>query len=261
MARSGDVENTLGLMSTLALISGLVGALLSAVLSFVVRRALDAKAQRESERKLAYVFLVRVSGLLAAESVIRKVLTIYFKAIPETAELASAQYDTSHRLSAVVALMLTHEAKGIVEDPKYRAIPRMVQRILEDAKESRLSPDQLAKLPREVIYAFDRYQSEHSQMCQVAGMWSDYFEHDDRAWVTAEGLHDQWRSLARFIKEATELRAALVKFGAASQQEATLLSRDQEAKLHAALATKFADRPKLDAAGQGLPLVRTSNET
>ena len=248
-------------MSTLALISGLVGALLSAVLSFVIRRVLDAKAQRESERKLAYVFLVRVSGLLAADSVIRKVLAIYFKAMPATADLASQQYDTSHRLSAVVALMLTHDAKGIIEDPKYRAIPRMVQRILEDAKESRLSPDQLSKLPREVIYAFDSYQSEHSQMCQVAAMWSDYFEHGESTWVTPEGLHDQWRSLSRFLKEATELRAALVKFGAASQTEATLLSRDQEAKLHAALATKFADKPKLEAAGHGLPPARALNET
>lgn len=245
-------------MTTIVLIAALVGALFSAMLSFVVRRVLDARAQRESERKLAYVVLVRISGLLAIEQVIRD---SYLSVMSSAADLASPKYDASHRLSAIVAFLLSRNAGELTKDPKYAGIPRMVRRMLEDAKESRLSPEQLSKLPRTTIYAFHRYQNEHSNMCQVAGMWSDYFENGERSWVTPEGLHDQWRSVACFLVEAAQLRNALVNFGAATNSEAEALIRDQRGKLQAALSLNFTDKQKLEAAGEDLPAPPGSHET
>ena len=64
-------------MTSVALISGLIGALLSAGLSFWIRSYLDKRALQNLEHALAYVHLVQVSHLVA----MRTVITTYFKTL------------------------------------------------------------------------------------------------------------------------------------------------------------------------------------
>jgi hypothetical protein len=200
--------------------------------------------------------LVRTSALLAAETVIRVFLQ---RLLPsdtrEFFEISSANYDASHRVSAIVAFILNHPlGEGLAKDPKFGFVPRQVARMLEDARESRLSPDQLAKLPREAIVAFDYFQAEHAQMCQIASLWSDYFERSERSWMNSEAVHGQWRSLQRFIEQAKAVRAILVKHGAATSRESEKLFASQISTLKLGVMAGLSDKPKLAAAASELPV-------
>lgn len=242
-------------MERLALISGLIGALVSAALSFIVRRVLDARVQREAERKLAYVLLVRTSALLATETVIRAFMEemLTTPSAREAFATSDAKYNASHRVSAILAFILNLlPAEGLIKNSQFRMFPRYIALLLEDARESRLSPEQLAKLPREAILAFGNFQAEHAQMCQVASLWRDYFEHGERFWVTAEVLHGQWRALRRFMESARAVRTILVKHEAATLSEADRLLASQISTLKLGVMTGLSDKPKLAAAASQL---------
>lgn len=62
---------------TLALVSGLIGALLSGAFGFGVRYLLDERNRRVAEERAAYVRLVQVSDLVAIEKVVRIVVKPY----------------------------------------------------------------------------------------------------------------------------------------------------------------------------------------
>ena len=84
-------------MQSIALVSGLIGALLSAVFSFLIRRYLDDRAQRQAELKVSYVHYLAVSDILAEDLMLR-----YLKALgvaERYAQLASleGQFEPSHK--------------------------------------------------------------------------------------------------------------------------------------------------------------------
>lgn len=239
-------------MQTIAIISGLIGALVSGVLSFGVRLLLDKRAQREAERRIAYVYLVRVSELVAADIIIRSFIKVY---VPEEAanDLASANdaYEPSHKVSALLAEALSKlTSEDITEDQNLRAIPRFAKTLLDAAKESRFSSEQLSKLPQEAVFACHRFQNYHQYVCQIINMWSDFFENNERYWVTPEGIHDQWRALVRFADHARVLRAALIRYGAATPEQASTLMSAQVKEMHENIASKMTDKPRLLAAAE-----------
>ena len=242
-------------MQSSALIAGLVGALLSGAFGFIVRRVLDARSQAESERRLAYVLLVRLTGLVAAEAVIRRGISEQLTAAASAlVNPESDQYDASHRVSEIISFLLSEVVgKAFRENATARAVPRAVSSMLEEARDSKLAPAQLASLPRQAVAAIDRYQGEQSQMCQVAALWSSYFESGDATWINSETIHSQWRSLNRFLTQARHVQSILVKAGVATEAEVAALQEEQESQLEGALTLGREDKLKIAAARKELP--------
>jgi len=59
-------------MQTIALISGLIGEIVSAILGFGARLILDKRTQKDAERRLSFVYLVKViSDIVAADIAVR----------------------------------------------------------------------------------------------------------------------------------------------------------------------------------------------
>ncbi len=231
-------------MEYVAIISGLIGALLSAGLSFWVRLILYRKSQRDAECKIAYIHLVRVSELVAAEVVIRNTIKIF---VPNEVlkELISSDgaFGPSHKISVFLAEALNRwSPEEIQNDPSLRAIPRLFSTMLESAKQSRLSPEQLSKFPRDTVLAWHRLQNYNQQLSQCLELWSAYFESNVRFWVTPEGIHDQWRTLERFASVAKELSIALVRHGAATLEQAAKLLTAQVNEMHQSLVSKKEHR-------------------
>ena len=79
-------------------------------------------------------------------------------------------------------------------------------------------------------------------------MWADFFEHDDRSWLSPEAIHDQWLGTARFFEHARSLRTALIKEGALSSNEASALLKKQVDKYNEVIISKWKHQPKIQAA-------------
>lgn len=238
-------------MQAVALISGLIGAIASAALGFLVRLVLDRRAQKEAEMRLAFVYLIRVSNVVAAELALKSVIKtmISAEALKEFTKSDSEQFEASHKLSAMLAEGLQKlSTEEIRAEQGYRALPRLVSSQLESAKEVKLTSEQLSKLPRDIVFLCAKFQTSLSHVVQVVESWGAFFENDERYWVTPEGIHDQWMTLVRFAGAAQELRRALIRFGAATPEEAReLLSNQIDSGLEV-MRAKWADKPKLAAA-------------
>ena len=61
----------------IALIGGITGALLTAILSFVVQNELAKRRRKEDERRMAYVCLVKVSDIVSMEMLIKRLSNVY----------------------------------------------------------------------------------------------------------------------------------------------------------------------------------------
>jgi hypothetical protein len=234
----------------LIIISALLGALLSAALSFAVRLVLDRRAQRDTERRLAYVYLVRVSELVAVDIVVRSVLKLYVSTDAQKSLTSTdGSYEPSHKICVMLADMLSKQTPEVLgKSPSTAALPHYLKSMLEVTAESRLPPDQLAKLPKEAVFACHQFQNHHRFVGTVVEMWIAFFEDGDSSWVNAEGIHDQWRAIARFTEQAHKVRTALVRYGAATPDQATKLLSAQVSEIHESVVAKFVDKPKLLAA-------------
>lgn len=241
-------------MQTIALLSGLIGALVSAALGFVVRLVLDKRAQREAERKLAYVYLVRVSDIVAIDVAARVVAKIFLPAEAEK-ELMSADgsFEVAHKICAMLAEQLKKlDADAVKNDPALRVIPRWTKSVVDAVKQSQLTPEQLSKLPREAVFASNRFQGAQTYAAQVVDLWGALFENGESYWATAEGLHDQWTAVVRFTEAARLLRAELIRYGAADSREAHKLLTQQTQFIYQMVSKKRSEKPKLQAAEAAL---------
>ena len=220
-------------MQNLAIISGLIGALISAGLSYWIRAKLDRRNLRDAEVRLAYVYFVRISELMAFEVVCREFISKlsktkefeFFNALLST-ELSV--FETSHLASVIVAKAL-HELtpEKIKGTPTLSAIPIILKIQLESIRESKLSAEQLSKLPKDTILAYSLFLNFLSPLQAITALWISSFEEQNVSWVTAEKIHEQWRAIVVLFEHAHILHATLISAGIASASEASALLQKQ----------------------------------
>lgn len=237
-------------MQTLALISGLVGALASGGLAFAVRLFLDRKSQRDSERRLAYVYLVSVTEYVAIEIAVVQFVKAYVSA-DAIAKLESTDgaYELPHAISAFLSeAILKHDALDPKRMATVRQFGKYVEAINEAAKESRLTPEQLSKLPRSLVVASAEYQAHHMSLALLFELWVDLISSEDRTWVTPSWFQDQWRSLVRFASAARRLRSELIVYGAATKEEGHQMLVRRALAMLEIFSTQMSDKAKLEVA-------------
>jgi hypothetical protein len=237
-------------MQNIALLSGLAGALISGALAYAVRLLLDRRTQRLNECAIAYVHLVRVSEFIAVEVVFCSIVP---KLVPTAvlAKLSSA--DGAFKPSHKIAVLIAQELEKITPEQKaskreFSGVPRYVRQLLESGKAIQLSVDQLAKLPRETVYAYHKFQQAHSHLLQVGDIFAGFLENDERAGVSPDGIFQMWVTLKNFSVAARSVHLALLRHGAASKAEAHVLLNTQIADLRARLASAFSNQAKIRAA-------------
>jgi hypothetical protein len=237
-------------MQNIALISGLIGALISAGLSYWIRSSLDRRNLRDGERKLAYVYFVRISDLIALEIVV----TSFIKnLVGDRARESLASKDGTFEPSHKLCVLLANEIKKLTPDklketPGLSIVPIFLESQLESMSESKLSAEQLSELPKETVLNYSLFLNYGSHLQGVVVLWIAVFEKRQMSWVTPEAIHDQWLAVARLFDHARQLRSALLSAGAASPSEATALLKKQVTTYNENLLANFQHRPKLQAA-------------
>ena len=140
-------------MQVLALTSGLIGALISAGLSYWIRATLDRRSLRDAERKLAYVHFVGISELVALEIVVMSFITnLVGQRIQEALRSKDSSFAPSHKLSILIAKTI-HKltSETLIEIPWLSIVPILLRSQLEAMSDSKLTTEQLSKLPNETV--------------------------------------------------------------------------------------------------------------
>ena len=237
-------------MQNIALLSGLIGALLSAALSYWIRASLDKRALRHAESRLAYVHLVQVSQLVAMDVVLTDFIKIYAgDGTLDSLTSKEGAYEPSHKVSALLAQQLQKNTQlEWKSTPGFSIISVYLKSQLDSISDVKLTAEQLSKLPKESVLIYSEFLSYLSNIQGVVLLYISYFEDDKPPVLTAEGIHDQWLTISRFFSHAEKLRLALVKSGAATSKEARALLLMQTSRYRGHLISKLSDQPKIVAA-------------
>jgi hypothetical protein len=237
-------------MQSIALISGLIGALISAGLSYWIRASLDRRNLRDAEKRLAYVHFVRISELVAIDVVLRSFIKVYVTE-DMVKELAAKDgtFEPSHKISVIIAKEIQKLTPEKLEEvPGLSMVPVFLKSQLEALSESKLSAEQLSKLPRETVLTYSLFLNYLSHLRGVVLLWTFFFEEKKATWATPESIHDQWLSVTKFFEQARILRSALLSTGAATPAEASALLQKQVSTYNESILAKFRHQPKLQAA-------------
>jgi len=237
-------------MNSSTLVSGLIGALISAALSFAIRAFLDKRSLRDREKRLAYVHVVRISEIVAADIVFRSFLKVMIPdRIRDEIKSKDGSFDPPHILSALFARQFkTITPEKLEELPGRSVIVPFLQSLVEGIDESRLNAEQLSTLPKEAILDYSLFLKYLSHLRGSLLLWISLFDKKDISWVKPEVFHDMWLTLTRFVEHARKLRSALIRSGAANGPEASALLKQQIEKFNEDLLTKMQQTPKIQAA-------------
>lgn len=241
-------------MQNLALLSGLIGALISAGLSYWIRDKLDSRSMRNAEVRLAYVYFVRISEFVAFDVVIRSLVSSFSKTyggerFDELFSSKSGSFEPSHAASVLIAQELQKlTPEKLKENSSLSIIPIFLKLQMDAISESNLSAEQLSKLPKDVVFVYSLFLKHLSYMRGIILLWTSFFEQQNTSWVTPEAIHEQWIAIAKLFEHARSLRSALLSADAASTSEASVLLKKQISVYNETFFDKLKDKPKLQAA-------------
>jgi len=237
-------------MQIVALFSGLIGALISSGLSYFIRANLDRRNLKEAESRITYVHFVKISEIVAIDAVIK----IFVKAYA-TEDLKAAMkdkdglFEPSHAICVVLAQQIQKQTpENIKATPGISFVTVYLKSLLESISESKLSTEQLSKLPRETVLNYSSFLSYLSHLQGIILLWSNFIEEPNTEWVTAEAIHDQWLSITKFFEHARILHSSLQRAGSITNNEANVLIRKQSNIMTERYFSKLKHKPKLDAA-------------
>lgn len=195
-----------------------------------------------------------VSAVVAADTLART----YLKALvgdkaKESLSDPDGVFEPSHEISALLhqeLQKLTSERLNGITGTSM--IPRFLKGLIDSAKESQLSAEQLSKLPKRAVLIYSQYITYLSHVRGALELWVALFETGNAKWLTPQFVHDSWITLDRFCKQAGLLRTALVEHGAFTKAEAASLLRQQIAQLSQTAIESWTHKPKVEAAVQSL---------
>jgi hypothetical protein len=239
-----------------ALFSGLIGAIITAILNYIVRLLISKRDQKSNEKKMAYVYLVKISELIAIEILVRRIVEAYAKAFAEDInslkKSADGKFEMSHGICAAIAKAIDEVSDDKLKElNEYRAAFEIYREILEKAVDFKLPIDVLSKLPKQAIQHYSHFESQASSIKYIFKCWAEFIEKGNKTLLKADFIYGQWLSIKFLFDAAHVVRAALIKYGRISNNEAiSLLSAQiQRAKeiSHASLSSQSKIKEALSA--------------
>lgn len=233
----------------LSISSGLLGASISAYFSYRIRLSLDEKAKRDAEQKLAYVYIVKLSLFLA----INTWLTSYLKNLTDQLDdpIPEGEFELGHAISVLFEDALANsETDGA---GKFKAIEQLIDQFVENLTKTYMSNEQQAKLPKEAIIFYQRYEQQLKQVVGTIQMLKIYLSNSEmKKELTANAINDGIETVKSFFDAAGLLRAAMVEYGNISKAEAISILEQQYNFFSSRISQRFDQGEKIERAKEHL---------
>lgn len=222
----------------IALISGLIGALITAVLNYIVRLRILKKDQSKKETQLVYTYLVQITQLIAIETALRKISQELLNKFPDYLkvfkDLDESEFEMSHRLCVNIAdaiQIIPKEELNKLQLQKYLFVLNFFRNWKEDIEKFNIPNEILANFPKGAIRHYSHFVSQSVTINHIIMFWAPFFEKGERTWITADLIHGQWKSLRFFIEATHELRSALIKYSKIDSKDMDELLKYHEQNL------------------------------
>jgi len=246
-----------------AITAGLIGAVATAFLSFKVQNALAKRRRTEDEQRRAYVYLARVTSVVAMADLVVKLTKIWGEPLLKgTSTIApplkapDGGYEPAHAICTALAAVLKD---GNAVDPQMRPGVEMGLEGLKPLFDFRIPTGELAALPRDAIGAYSAFAEHASHTMGIIDMVKVGATSGNLTFLTAETLYSSFITLTKLADSARTLQSALMRFGAITPQDGFALYKGHFERYHDTLMAQIINAPKLAAAAEALKKVSAAD--
>jgi len=213
----------------IALLSGLFGAVITAIFNYLINIKLAKRDQKRKEQRMAYVYLIKVSDIVATDLVFRKYFSWEVKRRDPDNTLQNFQaklksmspkLDMAHGACVLFAKVLNEDDSGRA---KIRDIFRSFsesEKYFEEALRFRLPDELLVQLPRESVIHYSLFIKNILAIDRALNLWVRWAKTGENNLLTTNTLYSQWTAFRDIATNAHHLRDVLIKKGKVSHLEA-----------------------------------------
>ncbi len=239
-----------------ALLSGTIGALISAFLSYHVRLRAKRKEDSERKKKLALVHFLQLTNFVAADFYCTELVKNLAKAGWIKAE---KEFDFEHELSVLLSDQIAKSDPAALTKAHQRLSPYL-KGIAPSIDRFNVTAEDLSEMSEVTIYAYTRYVQLGDRLKAAATTIEHWLEKADPTLLDAKTILAAYQTYRDFADAAGVLRAAFVtNAGVTKAYSQRCLMRGYTA-VQKEVARSFAVGQKLSNAEAAAAATRAASE-
>lgn len=233
-------------MSTTAIIalgSGLVGALFSAYLSYIVRLKAKEREDADERKRLAHVNFLLLTDAVAADSFVTNVAN----GLVGVYGLKTEDYELSHIAATYLASKFSELGQEDLISVRFLLKP-VVRAAMASTETFEINQSDLGRMHEITIYAYHRFQTMSARLRAAFDLLDSVLEQHDTKLLDAPVIHSIIRAYRDYADAAGILRAGLQNSaGLSSDYSVQCMKRSYDAVRADSLAS-LSHNAKLKAA-------------
>ena len=239
----------------IALLSGLIGALIAAFLSYKVRLRAKREEDLDARRRTAHVHFLSLTNTVAADHFLSDFSKRLLKLVPLKVEPG---FDEAHAIAALLAPKLQALSKEELEQVRLIAKP-YISSAAEGIQQVDVATSDLGHMTEVTIHAYHRYEIAVSRLKVAVELLDTLLEKGEAKAFDAKVLHGFYRTYRDHANAAGILRAAFrVSAGVSDDYAFKCLMRSFEAT-KADVQASFSNNSKLALAGKAFEAARATS--
>lgn len=225
---------------TVAAFSGLVGALATAYLSYVVRVKVQERAKRERQKAMALVYFLRLTDFVAADFYLNE----FCSKLKKIYDAGSNEIEFSHKVVIEIANAiesLDAEAVKQLQDVLKPAIAAFVDSI----DKFTIPMKSLIDLDTSAIATYSRFQKTSSRLKAYLLLAGTLTEKGNVAALEASTLNSAFLAFRAFAQDSGILRATFKRIAGISDESSTGCLIDSYAAIQKDVYTQLENKAQL----------------
>jgi hypothetical protein len=239
-----------------AIMSGLIGALVSAYLSYVVRLRAKNREDADERKRLAHVNFLLLTNAVAADFFVKD----FSDRMMEAFNIKVEGYGLSH---AAATFLATRFAQMKPEDLSHAQmlLKPVIHSVIGSMENFEIRQSALGRMQEVAVYTYFRYQTTMIRLKIALDLLDTAFEKGDPKFLDAPIIHGVFRAYREYADAAGILRAALLKSAGLSNEYSIKCLNRSFVAIKADIAASFEHNTKVELAKKAAEAAKSPGAT
>lgn len=227
------------------IISALLGGGVASVFNYYTRRALASWKDEKEEKKLAYIYLIKLSYLVAFIRLMKKfvITEMQNRDTSKIDMLKNEDIEMSHQISILLADEL-NKLTQTEEFEKQISNLKEIENVFKDFIEFKIKEDLLFKMSKESILEYQLLTQSLDSAKYDLNIWIEKFKNKKNC--EAFLVLQAWLVLKKINEHSENLFIVLLKKADINKREGEIILCSQLKELHESLMAGIIDKKKIE---------------
>lgn len=239
-----------------SVLSGLVGASFAAYFNYRIRLSLSEKERIEKEQKLAYVYVVQLSQYAAIQVLLENFLQKAMESLEDP--IPKGEFEFKHAAAVYIENALSKVDDDFFE--KVDSIEKLIDQAMDGFKNTYLSNQDQAALPKQTIMFYQRYEYYLKSTAAYFKLFKHALSHKELlSIVDAKQISSFIDTVKSLFDSAGLLKAAMAQFGDIGPNTSQYIVEQQYEFYRKSVASGFENDAKIAKAREHLAETGANN--